>query len=121
MAVDGLTRLPERAQRRVDEGLDLRVGYGDAIEGNGERPPAAARLGDGSGDRDRARGGDFAIDYSLPLREARDAFERAYLVHLLKQADGSVGKLATMAGMERTHLYRKLRDLGIDIRGSGEK
>ncbi len=64
-----------------------------------------------------ARGGsDFAIDLSLPLREARDAFERAYLGQLLKQAEGSVGKLAIMAGMERTHLYRKLRDLGIDIK-----
>ena len=37
--------------------------------------------------------------------------------YLLKQAEGSVGKLAVMAGMERTHLYRKLRDLGIDIKG----
>ena len=64
-----------------------------------------------------ARGGaEFAIDLSLPLREARDAFERAYLGQLLKQAEGSVGKLAIMAGMERTHLYRKLRDLGIDIK-----
>ena len=64
-----------------------------------------------------ARGGsEFAIDLSLPLRESRDAFERAYLGQLLKQAEGSVGKLAIMAGMERTHLYRKLRDLGIDIK-----
>ncbi len=64
-----------------------------------------------------ARGGtDFQIDYSLPLRESRDAFERAYLTQLLKQAEGSVGKLAILAGMERTHLYRKLRDLGIDIK-----
>jgi two-component system nitrogen regulation response regulator NtrX len=61
----------------------------------------------------------FAIDFGLPLREARDAFERAYLTRLLKQAQGSVGKLAIMAGMERTHLYRKLRDLSIDIRIAG--
>ncbi|MEO6064220.1 MAG: sigma-54 dependent transcriptional regulator, partial [Lysobacterales bacterium] len=59
----------------------------------------------------------FAIDYALPLREARDAFEHAYLTQLLKQADNSVGKLATLTGMERTHLYRKLRDLGIDPKG----
>ncbi len=58
----------------------------------------------------------FEIDYNLPLREARDAFEHAYLAQLLRQADGSVGKLATLTGMERTHLYRKLRDLGIDPR-----
>ena len=59
----------------------------------------------------------FEIDYDKPLREARDDFERAYLGHLLKQAEGSVGKLSQLCGMERTHLYRKLRDLGIEIRG----
>jgi DNA-binding NtrC family response regulator len=63
-------------------------------------------------------GGAFEIDFGLPLREARDAFERAYLTRLLKEAQGSVGKLAMMSGMERTHLYRKLRDLEIDIRGA---
>lgn len=57
------------------------------------------------------------FDSSLPLREARDAFERAYLLKLLNEAGGSVGKLAKLAGMERTHLYRKLRDLGVDIKG----
>src|SRR5690606_20600665 len=60
--------------------------------------------------------GGYAIDFSLPLREARDQFERAYLLHQLGECGGSVGKLARMAGMERTHLYRKLRDLGVDIR-----
>ncbi len=60
----------------------------------------------------------FAIDSRLPLREARDAFERAYLLRLLNEAGGSVGKLAKLAGMERTHLYRKLRDLGIDLKGA---
>ena len=57
-----------------------------------------------------------AIDFSQPLREARDQFERAYLLHQLHECGGSVGKLARMAGMERTHLYRKLRDLGVDIK-----
>lgn len=58
------------------------------------------------------------IDTHMPLREARDAFERAYLLKLLNDAGGSVGKLAKLAGMERTHLYRKLRDLGVDIKGA---
>ena len=57
-----------------------------------------------------------AIDFAQPLREARDQFERAYLLHQLQECGGSVGKLARMAGMERTHLYRKLRDLGVDIK-----
>jgi two-component system nitrogen regulation response regulator NtrX len=52
--------------------------------------------------------------FDLPLREAREQFEREYLCYQLKQAKGSVGKLAESVGMERTHLYRKLRTLGID-------
>ncbi|NCT66436.1 MAG: sigma-54-dependent Fis family transcriptional regulator [Rhodanobacteraceae bacterium] len=57
-----------------------------------------------------------AVDFSLPLREAREQFERAYLLHQLDAAGGSVGKLAKAVGMERTHLYRKLKDLDIDPR-----
>jgi DNA-binding NtrC family response regulator len=52
----------------------------------------------------------------LPLREAREQFERAYLQQQLQRAGGSVAQLARLAGMERTHLYRKLRALGIDPR-----
>lgn len=63
----------------------------------------------------------LAVDFSLPLREARDQFERAYLLHQLGEAGGSVGKLAKAVGMERTHLYRKLKDLGIDPRGNGKE
>ncbi|TNG01816.1 MAG: sigma-54-dependent Fis family transcriptional regulator [Gammaproteobacteria bacterium] len=51
---------------------------------------------------------------NLPLREAREAFERSYLLYQWQQADGSVGQLAKNIGMERTHLYRKLKGLGID-------
>lgn len=50
----------------------------------------------------------------LPLREAREAFEKEYLIHQLKAVDGRVGELAKVAGMERTHLYRKLRALNIN-------
>jgi two-component system, NtrC family, nitrogen regulation response regulator NtrX len=63
----------------------------------------------------------LGIDLDLPLREARDAFERAYLQRQLQQAGGSVGRLAKACGMERTHLYRKLKDLGIDIREAGTR
>jgi len=52
--------------------------------------------------------------FDMPLREAREAFEKAYLEHRLQEAGGSVGKVAKLAEMERTHLYRKLRALGID-------
>jgi DNA-binding NtrC family response regulator len=52
--------------------------------------------------------------FNLPLREAREQFEREYLTFKLLEAGGSVGKLAEAVGMERTHLYRKLRALGVD-------
>ena len=49
-----------------------------------------------------------------PLREAREAFEKLYLEHQLREVGGNMSQLAKRAGMERTHLYRKLRALGID-------
>lgn len=61
------------------------------------------------------------INFDLPLREAREQFERLYLLHKLQETDGSVGKAAKLAGMERTHLYRKMRSLGIDIKQSEDK
>ncbi len=54
--------------------------------------------------------------FDLPLREARERFEKSYLEHHLKQASGNVGLVAKQAGMERTHLYRKFRALGIDTK-----
>ncbi|BDZ73811.1 sigma-54-dependent Fis family transcriptional regulator [Methylophaga marina] len=60
--------------------------------------------------------GDETINFDLPLREAREQFERIYLLQKLQETDGNVGKAAKLAGMERTHLYRKLRSLGIDTK-----
>lgn len=59
---------------------------------------------------------DETINFDLPLREAREQFERLYLLRKLQETDGNVGKAAKLAGMERTHLYRKLRSLGIDTK-----
>jgi two-component system nitrogen regulation response regulator NtrX len=55
---------------------------------------------------------------AMPLREAREHFERAYLQQQLSLCGGKVGQLAKRVGMERTHLYRKLRSLGVDFRQS---
>jgi two-component system nitrogen regulation response regulator NtrX len=52
--------------------------------------------------------------YDLELREAREAFERDYLLYHLKAVEGKVGDLAKISGMERTNLYRKLRSLNIN-------
>jgi two-component system nitrogen regulation response regulator NtrX len=56
---------------------------------------------------------------ALPLREAREHFERAYLQQQLVLCEGKVGQLAKRVGMERTHLYRKLRSLGVDFKSVG--
>jgi len=57
---------------------------------------------------------------AMPLREAREHFERAYLTQQLQLCNGKVGQLAKRVGMERTHLYRKLRSLGVDFRQTEE-
>ena len=56
------------------------------------------------------------VSFDQPLREAREQFEKAYLEYQLEKHAGNVSKMAKEAGMERTHLYRKLRSLGIEIK-----
>jgi DNA-binding NtrC family response regulator len=76
----------------------------------------------GVGDAERVlpqftrRAPDAEIPFDLPLREAREAFERTYFEHHLAQANGSIARLAELSGLERTHLYRKLKALGIPVR-----
>ncbi|TFW29975.1 response regulator [Massilia horti] len=75
--------------------------------------PIAARLpgtalatgGDGHG---------YTLSFDLPLREARDAFERMYFEHHLGREGGSMTRVAEKTGLERTHLYRKLKQLGVE-------
>ncbi len=55
----------------------------------------------------------FTLD--MPLREARDAFEKAYFEFHLAQENGSMTRVAEKTGLERTHLYRKLKQLGVDL------
>lgn len=54
--------------------------------------------------------------YDLPLKEAREHFEKAYLEYHLDKYAGSVARLSSAIGLERTHLYRKLNSLGIRFR-----
>ena len=56
-----------------------------------------------------------SFDLEQPLREARDAFERAYFEYHLTQESGSMTRVADQTGLERTHLYRKLKQLGVDL------
>ena len=63
----------------------------------------------------------FSPDFDMPLRQAREQFEKEYLQHRLNLAGGSVSKIAEAVGMERTHLYRKLKSLGITIKNQDSK
>lgn len=55
------------------------------------------------------------FDLDLPLREARDQFERYYLERQIELANGNMSRVAERIGLERTHLYRKLKQLGIQM------
>ena len=53
--------------------------------------------------------------FDQPLREAREAFERLYFEHHLKHERGNMTRVADRTGLERTHLYRKLKQLGLNL------
>ncbi|MDI9333395.1 MAG: response regulator [Cytophagales bacterium] len=60
------------------------------------------------------RNPDLLLRLDQPLREAKEAFDKAYFSYHLEIENGSVAKVAEKTGIERTHLYRKLKQLGID-------
>ena len=60
------------------------------------------------------------FDFDVPLRQAREQFEKIYLEHQLRIADGNVSQVAKISGMERTHLYRKMKALGINPKEGGQ-
>ena len=84
------------------EALDA-GGIGSAIAGPSFAPLALGPLPEQSFARDR------------PLREARDAFEKSYFEFHLARENGSMTRVAEKTGLERTHLYRKLKQLGVDL------
>ena len=58
---------------------------------------------------------EMQFSFDMPLREARDLFERAYFEYHLLREHGSMTRVAEKTGLERTHLYRKLKQLGVDL------
>ncbi len=60
------------------------------------------------------------IPFDLPLREARERFEYQYFLHHIRREDGNMSRVADKVGLERTHLYRKLKQLGIRPSGKTE-
>ena len=63
----------------------------------------------------------FEFNLNLPLRELRDNLERAYITRVAQFYGGSVTMLAKHAGLERTHLYRKIRQLGLELKKTTRK
>ena len=116
-----------RAMQQVDTGLFVAAGQAAsqsmALPNSVENPFSEARLAEfglyGSG-LSAAEGSTDANmglpNLAKPLREARDDFERMYFMHHMAEAGGNMSKLADIAGLERTHLYRKLKQLGIKIK-----
>jgi DNA-binding NtrC family response regulator len=75
-------------------------------------------LGSGSAVVEPATGGPLAQQSFMldkPLRESRDEFEKAYFEYHLAKENGSMTRVAEKTGLERTHLYRKLKQLGVDL------
>lgn len=65
-------------------------------------------------DLDMARRAMLELDLEQPLRELRDAFERIYFEYQMAKDGGNMTRLAERCGLERTHLYRKIRQLGLE-------
>ena len=84
--------------------------------------PAALERTDINGVPTRAaESGGMQFSFDMPLREARDLFERAYFEYHLQREGGSMTRVAEKTGLERTHLYRKLKQLGVELsRNKGE-
>lgn len=61
------------------------------------------------------------FNFNLPLRELREQIERLYFEHHIQQENGNMSKVAQKVGLERTHLYRKLKQLGVDFSRRSEK
>jgi DNA-binding NtrC family response regulator len=77
----------------------------------------AAELGLNVAVGDMPMGG---IPFDLPLREARERFEFQYFLHHIRHEEGNMSRVADKVGLERTHLYRKLKQLGIRPSGKTE-
>ncbi len=98
--------LKNLVQRLLIIGSDRQIDIGEVEEALGaqHRAPAQAAT---------------MAAFEMPIRQAREQFERSYFEVLMSRYEGSVNKVAQHAGMERTHLYRKLRSLDIDPKNYG--
>ena len=106
----------QKLLQSVAQGLDKLASRPDSLPASVALAPSDAALPpapETAAPPERVPASQF--DFDLPLREARDAFERAYFEFHLVQEHGSMTRVAEKTGLERTHLYRKLKQLGIDL------
>lgn len=125
MAPDALNVLRQRAWPGVDGGWSSLLGTLKNLALNALDETISAQDVDGllqtpgaeGADTSRVADTDATLEqfYSLPLKEARDAFERLYLVHHIARSNGNMTRVAEQSGLERTHLYRKFKQLGITL------
>ena len=92
------------------------LGDGGAVGGLGEASAGAAGIGQSvAAPLPLGPQPEQSFHLDRPLREARDAFEKSYFEFHLAQENGSMTRVAEKTGLERTHLYRKLKQLGVDL------
>jgi len=109
----GLAKPAPRTPAPMGSAMNMRSDNGYAMDnpglnnsGGAMQPVAPLVLGPQS---------EQSFDLDRPLREARDAFEKSYFEFHLAQENGSMTRVAEKTGLERTHLYRKLKQLGVDL------
>lgn len=119
-----LERSPSKDPQSAATGTSLVSGVTPAKEtptfsaANLQQAPSSIQAVTAPSNMIREAGTELAITmghFDLPLREARDIFEKAYFEYHLKQTNGSMTRVSEQTGLERTHLYRKLKALGIDV------
>ena len=105
--------LVKPSQRLAPMGKGTRsdmLGNGDGLT----TQPASLHMPGSNGQPEGPRS-EQSFDLDRPLREARDAFEKSYFEFHLAKEGGSMTRVAEKTGLERTHLYRKLKQLGVDL------
>ena len=112
----GLTRAQETVRAPAVAPRPVVAAQADETAGAGFNAPnpAAAIAVRGGAVVTGADNHSISLSFDLPLREARDAFERMYFEHHLGREGGSMTRVAEKTGLERTHLYRKLKQLGVE-------
>jgi DNA-binding NtrC family response regulator len=110
----------QKLLKTVSKALERTPKKGDESSGGADKSdlPAVQSISTPTGNQNGANGeyiSGIAKEYfNLPLREARDLFEKAYFENQMRLTGGSMTKISEFTGLERTHLYRKLKALGID-------